>query len=164
MQQQFAINKATGMKNREAAIAAGYSATSADVQAAQLMRREDIKAAIKAERKRLRANPDEPPADWDGDGAGESAKGTPKMPRKAYADAKEFLLDAMNHEALPIAARAEYAKALLPYQHGKVGDVGKKQNAKDRAAAVAKGEGGNKRPKFGTKEPPPLRAIQGGIK
>ena len=48
-QQAFIANKSAGVPNREAAIAAGYSPTAADVTAAKLLQRPEIKAAIKAQ-------------------------------------------------------------------------------------------------------------------
>ena len=154
MQQAFAVNKAAGLKNREAAIAAGYSAKNPDVQAAMLLRRADIKAAIKAAKKELAkgVNPGgvEIPEV-------EDTSDKNKMPKAKYTDAKDFLLDAMNHKHLPIAARADYAKALLPYQHARIGETGKKEKLKDRANAVAgKGKG-----KFSPKAPPSLKVVGG---
>src|SRR3546814_17720096 len=47
-QAAFVANKAEGLNNRAAAEAAGYTMASADVRASELMRRPEIKAAIKA--------------------------------------------------------------------------------------------------------------------
>lgn len=142
-QQKFAINKAAGVKNREAAIAAGYAANNADVQAARMMQREDIKAAIKSA-KAVGARP-------------EGVAIADPMPRKRYADPMTFLEDVMNHVQMPIALRVDAAKQLLPYKHARVGELGKKEKAKDRAEALTR------KSRFGPSAPPTmLRAIEGG--
>ncbi|HEX8586184.1 MAG TPA: hypothetical protein VF680_17460 [Allosphingosinicella sp.] len=160
MMAAFAAGKVAGLTNRDAGLHAGYSEKCVEQTATKLMKHPGVKAAIKAGTPRVR-KPKGGKDDWDGDGAGESAKvDALEMPKAKYTCAKEFLTDAMNHPRLPIAARADYAKALLPYQHGKVGDVGKKENAKTRAEKIA-GNGGNGKPsKFQTKEAPQLRVVR----
>lgn len=141
-QQAFVVAKAAGVGNRDAAIAAGYAQGSADVSANKLLRKPDIRAAIKAATK--------------GHGVTMPAD-KPTMPRKQYADSKEFLVDVMNHAALPIAMRADAAKQLLPYQHARMGEDGKKDKAKKRAHEIA-----GKRGRFMPKQPPTMRIITGG--
>lgn len=142
-QQRFAANKAAGVKNREAAIAAGYSCNTADVQAANLLRRPAIKAAIKAASGPASSAP--------------SVLGSPAvMQRKSYTDPVSFLEDAMNNPQLPVAMRVDAAKSLLPYKHARLGDKGKKEHAKERAQDVAS------RARFRPKAPPALRAMAGG--
>ncbi len=153
-QQAFVVNKAAGMKNREAAVAAGYAPAAADVTGAKLMGRSDIKAAITRTKRGGSVKRDTKPDEPDEVVLDERSM----MPKARYTDAKEFLMDAMNHPRLPVAARAEYAKALLPYQHGKVGDTGKKEATKDRAKKLSDGNKAG-RPKFATKTPPPLRLV-----
>ena len=43
------------------------------------------------------------------------------MPRASYNDPEEFLMDAINCGELPLEVRAEFAAALLPYRHARVG-------------------------------------------
>ena len=74
----------------------------------------------------------------------------PTMPRANYSDAKDFLLDVMNLDGLPIAVRADAAKQLLPYQHARIGEVGKKQSKRERAAELSTAT----KSKFATKSPP----------
>lgn len=154
MQTAYVENRAAGVKRREAAVAAGYSAASADQQAYTLENREDIKRAIAAAKKRLKGHAKSLginlPKEDD-----EDIPDRNKMPKATYSDAKEFLLDAMNHLMLPIAVRGDYAKALLPYQHGRVGETGKKQSQKERAKEIT--EGGSKagaKPKYAPKSAP----------
>lgn len=140
-QRQFVANKAAGCTNRDAAISAGYSVAAASSTADKLMVNPAIKSAIKAATK---AAP------------GVDAKsGAPTMPKANYTDSMEFLKDAMNHKGLPIALRGDYAKALLPYQHARLGETGKKEKAKDRAREIASG----RRHKFTPKQPPQLRVV-----
>ncbi|MEO7066927.1 MAG: hypothetical protein ABI114_08485 [Rhodanobacter sp.] len=130
---------ALGVTNRDAATAAGYPMASADVRAAELMRRADIKAAIKAATK---------------SGGVTIPEDKHAMPRKHYADALQFMLDRMNHAHLPLAMRFEAAKCLLPYQHARIGEKGKKESANDRARTITR------RPKFAPKgAPPSLRIV-----
>lgn len=139
-QQAFIANKSAGVPNREAAIAAGYSPTAADVTAAKLLQRPEIKAAIKAAAK---------------PGSVTIAPDKHAMPSKHYADSLKFMVDAMNHAQLPVAMRFEAAKALLPYQHARLGEKGKKESAKERAHAIAG------KPKFAPKgAPPQLRIVE----
>lgn len=139
-QQAFIANKVAGCTNRDAAIAAGYAVGGAAVSADKMMRNPAIRNAIKAATK---AAP----------GVTITA-GMPTMPRKHYADSKTFLVDVMNHARLPIAVRADAAKQLLPYQHARMGEQGKKEKAKDRAHAIVGG-----RQKFAPKSAPPVLRV-----
>lgn len=152
-QQNFAVNKAAGVKNRDAAVAAGYAVNSAEVTASKLMARADIKTAIRDAKRKL--------GKGDADVVVQAGPHPErhKMPKAKYTDSKEFLIDAMNNKYMPVAARAEYAKALLPYQHARIGEKGKKETAKDRATDAVSGKH-----KFAPKQSPKLHAIQGGKK
>jgi phage terminase small subunit len=140
-QQAFVSNKAAGVTNRDAAIAAGYAVAGAEVAAGKLMRNPAIRKAIKA------ATKDAHPTD--------TKSNAPVMPRAKYTDAMTFLKDVMNHAGLPIAMRADAAKQLLPYMHARLGEVGKKEKAKDRARVLS-GQ------RFRPNAPPTLHAIDGG--
>lgn len=148
MQTAYVENRAAGVKRREAAIAAGYSAASADQQAYTFENRDDIKRAIAAAKKRLKANGVNLPKE------DEDIPERNKMPKATYTDSKEWLMDAMNHPLLPLAVRGDYAKALLPYQHGRVGETGKKQTQKERATLIAGSGTAGAKPKFGSKAAP----------
>lgn len=159
-QQQFAVNKAAGVKNKEAAVAAGYSAKTGDTIAARLMQRPDIKKAIAKAKRELKSGGQQPSAGFgDGDLTDEKKR---SMPKSHYADPIDFLTDLMNHKHMPVAMRADAAKQLLPYKHARIGEQGKKQNAKEAAQKIARA--GNKaggKPKFATKAPPPLKIVGG---
>lgn len=161
MQQQFVVNKAAGIKNREAAIAAGFSPKSADVQAGRLMGRADIKKAIAKAKRDMRSGvtdkPDVDDADMD-----DTAKKN-RMPKANYRDPLVFLTDVMNHKHLPIAMRADAAFKMLPYMHARIADKGKKESKKDRAKELSgAGAKPGAKPRFATKQPPPLRVVDGG--
>lgn len=139
-QQAFVVNKAAGVANRDAAIAAGYAVAGAAVAADKLMRNPAVRSAIKAAAK---------------DAPGSDAKlTTPVMPRDRYDDPLSFLLDVMNHADLPLAMRADAAKQLLPYKHPRMGETGKKEAAKERAREIA-----SSRHKFAPKAPPPRLTV-----
>lgn len=137
-QESFARHKAAGLKNREAAVAAGYAPGSADVAAAQLMGRADIKSAIARHKRQAKEHAKALGVDFtSADDEDDAASG--RMPKARYDNSLDFLMDAMNHPKLPIAVRGDYAKALLPYQNAKIGEKGKKESAKDRAREIAGG-------------------------
>ena len=64
-------------------------------------------------------------------------------------DSKVFLLALMNDTGADLKLRADAAKTLLPFQHAKPGEAGKK----DERAAAAKVAGAGK---FGAGAPPKL--------
>lgn len=141
----FVANKAAGVPNREAAIAAGYGVNSAKVTASQLMQRPDIKAAIRSAIKAVTVSVP----------SGQGKR--PTLLRGRYKDSMSLLMDAMNCEQFPIGVRIDCAKALLPYQHARLGETGKKEKAKERAREVTR------RSKFGPKQPPKLHVVGGKV-
>ncbi len=142
-QAAFVANKAGGATIRDAAIAAGYAVGSADVAGQRLMQKPAIRNALKAATKGVRKD--------------DGQYTPPTMPRASYADAKEFLADVMNHAQLPIAVRADAAKQLLPYQHARLGETGKKATKKENAAEIS---GRGRASKFGPKTAPHLRIVE----
>lgn len=78
----------------------------------------------------------------------------PVMPRAKYADPKAFRLDLMSLATVPIILRADAAKQLLPYMHARMGETGKKETAKEKARAIARGG----RSKF--EAPPKLTVVR----
>jgi phage terminase small subunit len=65
----------------------------------------------------------------------------------ATADALEFLRGVMSDDALDMRLRIDAAKALMPYQHEKPGNTGKRENQADAAKSASKG-------KFAASKPP----------
>lgn len=112
-QVKFIAAKAQGVANKEAAIAAGYSASTAAVQAGNMVANPKIAAAIKAAQSK----------------GVEMKSGL----RARYASPRELMEDVMNNPNFPDALRIAAAKDLLPYFHAKMGEIGKKEKAKDAA-------------------------------
>jgi phage terminase small subunit len=67
-------------------------------------------------------------------GAGRKAKPPADI---GVGDAKEFLERIVRGEIIANAQQLDAAKALLPYQHKKLGEAGKKELRKDEAGKVA---------------------------
>src|SRR3546814_9607701 len=107
---------------------------SADVRASELMRRPEIKAAIKAA----------------GVTIATGAKAAPSRMRPKYASSLALLQDTYNNPDMPESVRMRAAEQALPYEHARMGEQGKKEKAKERAKEIA---GGSKREKFAPKLP-----------
>lgn len=137
-QRRFIELKIMGVANKGAAIEAGYAPNSADVTAGKLMMRADVREAIEQGKSSSGASPSQ------------------GMPRDHYPDSLTFLMDVMNNHALPVGMRIDAARHLLPYQHARLGEKGKKEQRKETAAVLA----GAKR--FAVGKPPVLRSIDGG--
>lgn len=149
--------RANGLKGRAAALAAGYSAAGADVVSARLNGDPRIQKAIAAAKRRAsRAAEKEAGVEDEDEG-----KKPPKMKAK-YTSSLDVLRDTYNNPKMADSVRIDAAKAALPFEHARLSDAGKKEKAKDRAREIARGGGKAGKPKFATKAPPPLRAIQGG--
>lgn len=142
----FADAKLAGMSNRDAAIAAGYSAKTAGPAGTRLAKRPDIAAFIaKYQRNGTSPPPEAPPP--------------PARPSFdinlaiTYSDPLDFLKAAMNDPAASDKLRVEAAKALLPFVHARKGEGGKKEQKQADAQKVAS--------RFGQAAPPRLAAAGG---
>lgn len=67
-----------------------------------------------------------------------------------YEDPAKFLAAVMNDSGTDIKIRTDAAKALMPYQHPKIGEGGKKDQKADAAKKAASGG------KFSSAPPPKL--------
>ena len=134
-QRLFAENKSAGLTNRDAAIAAGYAVAAAGPTAYKLMQHPGVRAAI--------TSVHSPPS-----------KAAPTLPKDQYEDPLSFLLDVMNHTQLPLALRVDAAKHLLPYCHARMGEVGKRDSAKEKARTLSSGH------KFSPMRPPQLHVVK----
>ena len=128
---KFAKAKLSGKNNTEAAILAGYSQNGAKQQGSRLAGDSDVMAFIEKHK-----NIDQ--------------QFVPKTTKGI--DPLEYLLDVIANEDNEQDARIAAAKAALPYIHGKIGDVGKKETQKDTANSIASGSNGSGR--FATAQPP----------
>ena len=50
-----------------------------------------------------------------------------------HTDPRKFLIEVMNDESVDIKIRIDAAKAVLPYEHVRKGDIGKKQTKLEEA-------------------------------
>lgn len=128
---RFAKAKLSGKNNMEAAILAGYANNTAKQQGSRLARDPDV-LAFMAKHK-----------DVDQQFIPQTTQGV---------DPLEYLLDVVADGNNEPAVRIAAARAALPYVHGKIGDVGKKETQKDTANSIASGSNGSGR--FATSQPP----------
>lgn len=70
-------------------------------------------------------------------------------------DSLEFLEAVQANPRVPLGRRIEVAKALLPFQHAKIGDKGKKATKEDGAKEAAQTDD-----VYGTRRPPSLTAVK----
>jgi phage terminase small subunit len=147
-QQAFVDGKACGLNNRDAAIAAGYPPNSAAQTATKLMQHPSVRLALRNFKKVSTEKGHAKHSEDDG----------ASVLKAKYASSLDFMIDAMNNPKLPPGVRFDAAKQLLPYQHARIGESGKKEKAKDRAHAVT----GTTRGKFTPKAAPPALKVVGG--
>lgn len=144
--QAFINAIAAGAPNLEAAVAAGYSRATAHQAASRLLAHPEVKKGLKAARKQQAASSvaikkgEKPP------------EGATAM-RGGHKDSLEFMEEIMGEATLPLALRFEAAKQLLPYQHARIGEKGKKESKQDAAREVGRG-------KFAPKKPPALHVVK----
>lgn len=144
----FADAVLAGMSNKDAAIAAGYSAKTAGPAGSRLAKNPAIAAFIAKYKKPDAPKPPPPPP----------APEKPKFDVNAaitFSDPMQFLKAAMNDPAAAPKLRVEAAKALLPFVHKRKGEGGKKEQQQEDANKVAS--------RFGQSAPPRL-AANGGKK
>ncbi|WP_236233221.1 terminase small subunit [Pseudomonas tohonis] len=148
---RFVDAKAGGASNKEAAIAAGYAASSASAAGSRLAKDPQIIEALD-KRSRVKASKGQPspidPPDSAIDDLPEDDQGgeiLTNLPRTE--DPLLWLLSLMNEPNAKVFDRRNAAQAALPYIHGKKADQGKKDQKAAAAKEAAKG-------KFGTSKPP----------
>lgn len=149
--EKFLAATLRGATPEEAAIAAGLSEKTARVAGARLRKKPAIVEALAA--------------------IGIATPGAPKTgPKVTHSepepeedpiddlpkteDSLEFLEAVVANPRIPLGRRMEAAKTLLPFQHAKIGEKGKKATKADGAAAAA-AEGN----KFGARAAPALKAV-----
>jgi phage terminase small subunit len=152
----FAKALLAGKSNREAAITAGYSEKTASPQGSRLAKDVDVKAYLVEMRKRAASPPKKaPPATPKSSARSPFAPG-PDLPDddllESDDDPREFLRKAMKNAALDPRQRIDAAKALLPYEHPRIGEGGKKDAKADAAKKAAN--------KFGTPAAPGLKRVK----
>lgn len=141
---KFAEAVFTGKTNKEAAIAAGYSKATASPAGSRLVKDKDVIAHLA----KLKISAET--------GAPVLAEPAPKFDLDAamqHKDPRVFLIAAMNDIELTPKLRIDAAKALMPFEHQKLGEGGKKEQKQADAQKVAS--------KFAAGAPPKLAAVGG---
>ena len=141
----FADAVLAGKSNRDAAIEAGYSPASASAAGSRLVKDKDVEAYLvkhRAAEKQDEAPPPEPKPTFDLSKA------------LQHSDPRSFLIAAMNDVELEPKLRIDAAKALMPFEHRKLGEGGKKEEQQEAAKKAGAG-------RFATAAPP-LKLVRGG--
>ena len=135
----FADAVLAGKSNKDAAIAAGYSAATASAAGSRLVKDKQV-AEYLLKHREAKEKGETPPDD------------RPKFDLSQalmHSDPKQFLLAAMNDGELDPKLRVDAAKALMPFVHQKLGEGGKKEQAQANAEKVAS--------RFSALPPPPMK-------
>lgn len=139
----FARGILQGLSNKESAIQAGYSESSASAQGSRLAKEKEIISYIE-QLSAVKEKSKVDPAKLVPVGTTEQVKNYGDQ-----IDPLEFLLGRVSDTTEEKGVRIECAKIALPYVHSKKGDVGVKEARTNNAHDIAKGGG-----KFSTMKPP----------
>jgi phage terminase small subunit len=146
----FADAVLAGLSNKDAAIAAGYSPATAAQAGSRLVKDPDIAQYLAEQKKAGRKK-----------AVDKSAAATPAVPPRPpfdlaalvnFSDPKAFLKAVMNEPKVDLKQRVEAAKALMPFEHQKKGEGGKKDAQADAAKQAAN--------KFATPRAPGLKRVK----
>lgn len=166
-----------GASNKDAAIAAGCSPKTASAAGSRMAKdpdvmlelhklnalfpngggvKADVKAGVKAERSKRVLKPESKRLETPESGADvlddlDMEAIDPSL-QLQYDDPKDFLRAVMNSSLTDIKFRVDAGKALMPFEHQRRGEGGKKEQAQAKAAEVAQG-------RFGSRKPPQLKAV-----
>jgi phage terminase small subunit len=139
----FADAVLAGLSNKDAAIAAGYSAKTAAAAGSRLVKDVDIAAYLAEQKKFVNAR------DTDKSVSAGSApveqSDRPAFDLEAlvhFSDPKAFLKAVMNEPKADMRQRVDAAKALMPFEHPKLGEGGKKEQKQAAAEGVSGGRFG----------------------
>lgn len=149
----FADAVLAGRSNKDAAIEAGYSPATASAAGSRLVKDPLVAAYIASRRvassEASKASANSPTLQGDEEDAD-------PLNGARYVDPKDFLGAAMNAPDLDMRQRIDCAKALMPFEHQKLGEGGKKVVKQEAAKTASQG-------RFGAPPPPP-RLVIGGKK
>lgn len=151
--EKFVAAIVRGLNQTEAAIAAGLSEKSAQAAGARLRKKKSVVDALAAIGFSTPGAPITIPTGkaQDPEDEEEPIDDLPKT-----EDSLEFLEAVVANPRIPLGRRMEAAKTLLPFQHAKIGEKGKKAT-KAEGAANAAAEGN----KFGARAAPAtLKAVK----
>lgn len=147
-QRLFAESRHAGLTPKEAAIAAGCPEKTAAQAGSRLNKHPNVIAHMErlrqANKKPSKAKPKRPQKAAvapDEVAAQPSLDSVPEPPGvyEYIDDPKEFLRQAMNNPLLDPKLQIQAAVALMPYDHAKLGEKGKKEQKVDEAEKIAKG-------------------------
>ncbi|HYD58957.1 MAG TPA: terminase small subunit [Noviherbaspirillum sp.] len=144
--QKFADAVLAGKSNKDAAITAGYSVKTASAAGSRLVKDKDVVAYVARCKKAKKDQAKEPQKDIP------TSNGFDLL-KLQFSDPKAFLKAAMNDLLLEPKLRVEAAKALMPFEHKKLGEGGKKEQQAEAAQKVAG--------RFAASAPPKLVAAGG---
>ena len=148
----FAEALLAGKSNKQAALAAGYSAASASAAGSRLAKDKDVLDHLG---RKAAKSANAAVAPEQAEFVEENAAAFDLTAALTHRDPRVFLLAAMNDVELEPKLRIDAAKALMPFEFAKKGESSGK---KEEAAAKAKAAGAGK---FGRREPPKLVAAGG---
>lgn len=149
----FAEAKKAGKSNKDAALAAGYSAATASQAGSRLVKDKDVVAYLGDARKKAVARPKAQTPEDAAVIAAATGAGFDLNTILTFSDPKAFLLAAMNDQETEPKLRIDAAKTLMPFVHAKVGEAGKKEQRDAAAKKVAS--------RFAPAAPPKLVAAGG---
>lgn len=127
----FAAAKMQGKSNKESAVLAGYSERSAGAKGSQLADDPDVIAYLASLNSQGGGGLDATPL-------GEAAIQADFQEMESVTNSLEFLRSVYKNARLDRKTRIEAAKAALPYEFGKVGEMGIKDGRAAAAGEVAK--------------------------
>ncbi|AUZ06344.2 hypothetical protein ADP71_31660 [Vitreoscilla sp. C1] len=154
----FAKAKAGGASSKDAALAAGYTESSARQQGSRLALHAEIKALIEhyQQQKVVAQSPSKilpPPTGHDIDAVQQrfddegGVSGSSPLDDINATDPLDWLLGVMLCKGLDEGMRVDAAKAALPYKHAKLGAQGKKEGKEELAKQISRQGGLSERMK-----------------
>lgn len=149
--EKFLAATLRGATPEEAAIAAGLSEKTARVAGARLRKKPAIVEALAAIGIATPGAPTAGPAVTNSEPEPEEVADI-GLPRTE--DSLEFLEAVVANPNIPLGRRLEAAKTLLPFQHAKIGEKGKKETKAEGAKQTAGGTD-----VYATRKPPALKSV-----
>lgn len=151
-QRKFVEATLRGAGPKEAAIAAGLSPDTAGPAGARMRKHAKVIAALEAVGF---ATPGAPGTVRTPAPPPPQAEPEPELDDlPSTTDSLEFLEAVQANPRIPLSRRMEAAKTLLPFQHAKIGEKGKKESKADGAKQTATGTDA-----YATRKPPKLTAV-----
>lgn len=149
--EKFVAAIVRGLNQTEAAVAAGLSEKSAQAAGARLRKKKSVVDALAAIGFSTPGAPITIPTSKAPEPEPEEVAdiGLPQT-----EDSLEFLEAVVANPNIPLGRRLEAAKTLLPFQHAKIGEKGKKETKADGAK-----EASQQGDAYGTRRPPSLKAV-----